>query len=607
MADAARWLDRQVPAGTDIDRLRRQYQSLLLEKIAFNPSIAYMDLLSIHREGYLHIWPFGMKPRSIDPCLLAVSDPSRAAATQPASRGEAREQAREEIAGYYRYYDAITSTEEVPAIGLILAAGENQTGTRQPSAEPDAEGATILHVHRGNMLWRTAVRPGNRLVAIDGSPIKADQDRSHLYAQLAGSERLELTVAKPGRRIQVIVQPPSAKHVSYLVPLYVEGTRWGVMRLVLSTTDLRRHVTASLRRLQEFKGRTLISFVFLVAIAFLLGLAVMSVLGRRLAAPIHDLTRHIKRYRETGDLEGLDQIPPRARNRRDEVGSLGQAIAELAARLKTMVGELRNKTRQLQEEARAKDEAYQQLAASQTLMQESARMTTLGKMGASVAHEINNRLHPMKLHAESLLMDFESGRPMEVESIRTILAAIDRCYRFTETFKQFARRSKPATWQTERVNINHAIREVLDLAQKQMEWSHVEVSFDPRSARQVRADPNELGQVALNLLLNAAEAIQSDETGTSPRVGRIQIRTFDQGDNVVFEIEDNGPGMPPEVQARLFEPFFTTKEPLGTGLGLAVSKQIIDRYLGRIDVDSELGRGTVFRVSIPAAQEPATS
>jgi signal transduction histidine kinase len=109
--------------------------------------------------------------------------------------------------------------------------------------------------------------------------------------------------------------------------------------------------------------------------------------------------------------------------------------------------------------------------------------------------------------------------------------------------------------------------------------------------------PQELIQVFLNLLLNAARAC-----GPS---GRIRLATWLEGDSAVVEVADDGPGIAPELRARIFEPFFTTR-PVGegTGLGLSISKQIAASHGGRIEVASEPGRGSSFRVRLPARGAP---
>jgi len=111
----------------------------------------------------------------------------------------------------------------------------------------------------------------------------------------------------------------------------------------------------------------------------------------------------------------------------------------------------------------------------------------------------------------------------------------------------------------------------------------------------MRCFPTQLNQVFMNLLVNAVQAIEHR--------GEIHITTRREGSDVVVRIKDTGRGMAPETKARLFTPFFTTKPAgEGTGLGLSICYAIINRHKGRIEVDSELGKGTTFSVHIPLAE-----
>jgi signal transduction histidine kinase len=119
------------------------------------------------------------------------------------------------------------------------------------------------------------------------------------------------------------------------------------------------------------------------------------------------------------------------------------------------------------------------------------------------------------------------------------------------------------------------------------------ITAEPSLAR-VHADPDQVKQIVLNLLLNAIEA--------SPAGGEVTLRLRAAGSSVVCEVQDQGPGIAADQLDNIFEPFFTTKE-TGTGLGLALVHQMIVEHGGAITVDSEIGRGTAFRVSLPAAEQ----
>jgi CheY-like chemotaxis protein/two-component sensor histidine kinase len=147
--------------------------------------------------------------------------------------------------------------------------------------------------------------------------------------------------------------------------------------------------------------------------------------------------------------------------------------------------------------------------------------------------------------------------------------------------------------------VNSAVESTLSLLRNELRH-RATVERDLQAVRMVRTSPARLGQVFLNLIINAAQALDEAEV----RRNRIVVRTYDSGDDVVFEVADNGPGIPPDVLPRIFDSFFTTKpRGMGTGLGLPISQGIVRSLGGDITVETKVGVGTTFRVRMPA--EPA--
>jgi C4-dicarboxylate-specific signal transduction histidine kinase len=147
------------------------------------------------------------------------------------------------------------------------------------------------------------------------------------------------------------------------------------------------------------------------------------------------------------------------------------------------------------------------------------------------------------------------------------------------------------------VHLLDIITSVAELRQRRLESEDIDLRIDDRSAQHVLAVPTELQQVLLNFVVNAEQAIVN--SGRLP--GRITIRTYDRDNTVVLEVEDTGPGVPAEHEAKLFQPFFTTK-PVGqgTGLGLSVSYGIVDSLQGTIGY-RRVENGSVFYFELPAA------
>ena len=233
---------------------------------------------------------------------------------------------------------------------------------------------------------------------------------------------------------------------------------------------------------------------------------------------------------------------------------------------------------------------------------EAGKLASLGELAAGIAHEINN---PVAIMVEEsgwigdLLEEDEFGDTENVSEIRRSVAQIknqgDRCKEITHKLLSFARRTDP---RQQEVNLNDLIQEVVDLSSQRAKYANVKVHQNlSGNLKIVQASPSELQQVLLNLINNAIDAIDHKQGG------KVTIST-DNGDNAVnFHVADTGQGIPEAVLKRVFDPFFTTK-PVGkgTGLGLSICYGIIQKMGGKISVNSSVGVGTTFHISLPVAQ-----
>jgi signal transduction histidine kinase len=173
-----------------------------------------------------------------------------------------------------------------------------------------------------------------------------------------------------------------------------------------------------------------------------------------------------------------------------------------------------------------------------------------------------------------------------------------RLDKIVKDFLNLARPSKPTLVP---MQADSTLREVKDLLAPQCKRQAIELKCDYMDSALFCADPQQLKQVLINLVQNAADSIGQDGTITMrARRGKARLNGG-PADAVVLEVEDTGPGIPLEVQERLFDPFFSTKTD-GTGLGLPIAARIIDKHGGNLDFESEAGRGTIFRVTLPVHQ-----
>jgi signal transduction histidine kinase len=222
----------------------------------------------------------------------------------------------------------------------------------------------------------------------------------------------------------------------------------------------------------------------------------------------------------------------------------------------------------------------------------SERLVTIGKMAAQVAHEIRNPLSSISLNAELLEDEINSYEGVSTEEARSLLTAImsevDRLASITEDYLKFARLPRPV-WEKE--NINHILLDLLNFSKEEIAKHGIQVitQFDP-SIPEIKVDEKQLREAFLNILKNAFEAM--------PQGGELQITTARTGEQIEVIISDTGIGIEEKNLEKIFTPFFTTKEE-GTGLGLALTQQIIHEHGGTIQCKSQVGKGTTFILRFP--------
>jgi two-component system, NtrC family, sensor kinase len=226
------------------------------------------------------------------------------------------------------------------------------------------------------------------------------------------------------------------------------------------------------------------------------------------------------------------------------------------------------------------------------------RLATLGKLAAGVVHELNNPLTSITVYAEYLLKKLEDvvgDHPGittgDLEKLRRIGGSAHRIQRFARELVQYAR---PPGFEVEMVDVNDVVRQSLSICEHLFEKAAIELVVDlDAQLPAVQAVPGQLEQVVINLVTNAAHAV---DTG-----GTIRARTRSGAGHVALEIADTGPGVPAADRERIFEPFYTTKpDGKGTGLGLPIVRNIIEQHQGQIAVEtSDLG-GAMFVVRLPA-------
>lgn len=233
-------------------------------------------------------------------------------------------------------------------------------------------------------------------------------------------------------------------------------------------------------------------------------------------------------------------------------------------------------------------------------LEKSEKLASLGVLAAGVAHEIRNPLTAIKARLYTHRKMFPDDSPASADT-DFISGEIARLERIVREFLQFARPAEP---QLRPVLPADLLREVRELLAPTLEKSGVQLTLDGAVETRLQADSQQIKQVLINLVQNAAESIgeQDGRITLRARPGRVPLRGR-ATDAIILEVEDTGQGIPPEVEKRLFDPFFTTKSS-GTGLGLSIAARIVERHGGALQFRTRIHHGTTFGIVLPAAPAP---
>jgi signal transduction histidine kinase len=241
------------------------------------------------------------------------------------------------------------------------------------------------------------------------------------------------------------------------------------------------------------------------------------------------------------------------------------------------------------------ERSHAELRASQDVLSRTEKLRAVGQMAAGIAHDLKNILNPLSLHLQVADRAMLRGDTAEArESIAEMKQVVVRGVETVERLRAYSRQAKET--KTELVDLDCLAREAAGIASPRMAATGrvLRIIEELVAPPPVLADAGELVSALVNLIVNAIDA-----AGTKGQT--ITLRSGQAGGGSFVEIEDDGPGMPPDVEKRVFEPFFTTKGVEGTGLGLAMVYATVQRFGGSITLDTVLGRGTRFRVWLPAA------
>jgi two-component system, NtrC family, sensor histidine kinase HydH len=262
------------------------------------------------------------------------------------------------------------------------------------------------------------------------------------------------------------------------------------------------------------------------------------------------------------------------------VGTLANMLAE----------DLRVQSSKHQRTARELAQANVQLQEAEEAVRRSDRLAALGQLSAGLAHELRNPLGTIRASSEMLEQSMAAENEVSREVAGFIRSEVDRCNALITRFLQFAR---PVELQREKVDLGKILDQAITLVEREAPGIAIYRNYEPE-LRPFPFDVTLMERVFYNLILNAAQA--------SSAGGTVTVKTRSAGGTAEVAVIDRGAGIQPANLKNIFNPFFTTK-PSGVGLGLAIVSKIVDEHGGKITVESEPGKGSIFRVALP--MEPA--
>lgn len=226
---------------------------------------------------------------------------------------------------------------------------------------------------------------------------------------------------------------------------------------------------------------------------------------------------------------------------------------------------------------------------------EEEQSALVGTIAAGIAHEIRNPLSTLKMNLQLLREDWDDPiTEREQKGLKRIDVLLRETERMETVVSDFVRFAAGHALRKAPTNLNQLTGELLDFLAPQAERARIRLVREfSRDLPSVDVDPNLMRQAILNLLVNAQQVL--------PSGGEIRIRTADTGEDVRLSVTDNGPGIPAEHRGKIFNLYFSTK-PGGTGLGLPMVKKIIEEHDGRIEVDTQLNRGTTFTICLKKSE-----
>jgi two-component system NtrC family sensor kinase len=331
---------------------------------------------------------------------------------------------------------------------------------------------------------------------------------------------------------------------------------------------------------QEIKGAQNKMIIFAIIAFLVISMAISISINRYVTRPVRELVKETQKI-SVGDLSNGISIKTE-----DEIGQLSSAFSRMTIGLRKLDEKLLEWGKTLEQKV---EQRTKELRSTQDQLLQSEKMASLGKLAAGVAHEINSPLTGILTYS-SLLFKAKKDEDPEKEDLEVIVNETNRCKMIVKGLLDFARQTEP---QKVLSDINEVINKSINLISHQAGIQNVKIEKKIKpDLPKIMIDAGQIQQVFINILLNAIEAM--------PQGGALTVSSGIEDEMVAIRFTDTGIGIPRENLLKIFDPFFTTKKQgKGTGLGLSVSYGIIERHRGKLEVKSQVGKGTTFTIKLP--------
>ena len=446
--------------------------------------------------------------------------------------------------------------------------------------EPGVEGVRIYDKH-GVIIFSAEKSEIGQAVDMQAEACVICHEQSKPLSDLPAGNQVRIFGERDTGRVLGLIEPIRNLPECSSAPCHAhppELTVLGVLDVKMSMAQADATLAAATRQL----------IVAAILTALLVGVAAAAFIYRVVRRPVRELIDGTERIAQ-GDLETSIEV-----NGNDELGQLARSFNKMTGDLREAREELTRWSDKL--ETRLMEKTTE-LNRTQRQVVHMEKMASLGKLAATVAHELNNPLAGILNYAKLVDRSLSEGELPEDErtELQRCLGLIQkeaaRCGDTVRNLLLFARQSGV---EMALVHLNPVIDRSLMLVEHHLEMNGVklEATFFDDGTDQVVCDGNQIQQALLALLVNAVEAM--------PEGGMLSVRAVGRDEWVAISVADTGMGIPPEVIPNIFEPFFSTKDKAeGVGLGLAVAYGIIQSHGGNIEVESQVQHGTTFTITLP--------